>query len=412
MLSPFNLLLITAVFCLVMLFVLCSLVRSGIPGVRDWTLANGMAFVALLLYASRGVAPAFLSIEIANGLLAASVSAIFIGFRRFFAGSVPTSALGAGLAAVMAAVATFHYGIDSIALRTVTVSIFHAAVCFAIGGTIFRCVRLSRSRYPYRFTATMAVLFGMGHCVRGVVYATRTDVLTSTFQASAWNLAFLSIGTLVLPVFTMGAVMMVHDRMMAKAWEDANRDFLTGAWSRRAFFECAEREFRRVQRTGRALTLLVFDVDHFKRINDRFGHAAGDQVLVEIVQRAGREIRSVDYLARIGGEEFAVLLPEVDRAAGLAVAERLRIVLERNASAGSTDRHAPDGAAYSVSIGAATLDGAESISELLKRADEALYQAKAAGRNTVIAAAAPAQPATAEPDGTPRSRPAAATEVS
>lgn len=386
MLSPFNLLLITAVFCVVMLFVLCSLLRSGIPGVKEWTLANGLAFLALLLYAARGVAPEFLSIEAANGLLAASVSAIFVGFRRFFGCGTPARTLAAGLACTVAAVAIFHYRFDSIALRTVTVSIFHATICFAIGATIFRSVRLSRSRYPYRFTACVAILFGLGHCFRGAVYATRADVLTSTLQASGWNLLFLSIGTLVLPVFTMGAVMMVHDRMMAKALDDANRDFLTGAWSRRAFFEFAEREFLRVQRTQRALTLLVFDVDHFKRINDRFGHAAGDRVLVEIVQRAGQEIRSVDYLARIGGEEFAVLLPEVDQSAGSAVAERLRTVLETNPAGENANGDPQGGAAYSVSIGVATLGKTESIFELLARADAALYQAKAAGRNTVVCA--------------------------
>jgi predicted signal transduction protein with EAL and GGDEF domain len=108
------------------------------------------------------------------------------------------------------------------------------------------------------------------------VYASGSDTLTSALHASGWNLVFLSIGTLVLPLYSMGAVMMTHDRMMAKALDDANRDFPTSVWSRRAFFEFAERGLSRSRRSGRPLSLLAFDVDHFKRLNDSFGHAVGD----------------------------------------------------------------------------------------------------------------------------------------
>jgi diguanylate cyclase (GGDEF)-like protein len=387
MLSPFNLLLITAVFSIVMLFVLGSLKRSGIPGIKEWLIANGMATVSLLLFAGRGVIAPFLSIEIANGLLAAAICMIYVGFRRFFACSVPTKTLAVSLAVMMIFIVVFHYGQDSIAARTVTVSIFHGAICLTVAWTIFKYARALLSRYPYRFTACVAVLFACGHWFRGLIYATGTDVLTSNIQTSSWNILFLSIGTLVLPVFTMGAVMIVHDKMMAKATDDANRDFLTGAWSRRAFGEFAERELLRVRRNGRALSLLVFDVDYFKRVNDTYGHAMGDRVLLDIVQRAEKEIRSMDYIARLGGEEFAVLLPEVDAASALIVAERLRAALENHAS-GNPQTHSRHDVPYTVSIGVGTLNASESIAELLHRADIALYDAKASGRNKVITATA------------------------
>jgi diguanylate cyclase (GGDEF)-like protein len=199
---------------------------------------------------------------------------------------------------------------------------------------------------------------------------------------------FLSIGTLVMPIFTMGAVMMVHDKMMSKAQDDANRDFLTGAWSRRAFFEFAERELLRVQRNGRPMSLMLFDVDHFKRINDTWGHAVGDRVLLEIVQRANREVRSMDYLARLGGEEFAVLLPEVGESGARVAADRLRAALETVSPGESDAPSAQAGLAYTVSIGVATRQEPESIADLLHRADIALYEAKASGRNRVVAASA------------------------
>jgi diguanylate cyclase (GGDEF)-like protein len=383
MLSPINILLISAMFCIVMLCVLASFVRSAIPGIKEWSAANGLAFIALLLFVMRGAIPDVLSFEAANGLMAASSAAILIGFRRFLGQTLHATALGGGIAVAVLGAAVFHYVFDSFALRTVTVTIFQCIVCLAIALTIFRSEKIVRSRYPTFFTGSAALLVALGSAARSIVYATGTDVVTSVLEPSPWNLFFLSAGTMVLPVLTLGAVMMVHDAMLAKAEHTANRDFLTGIWSRRAFFELAERELLLTRRTGRPLSLLLFDVDRFKSINDTHGHAAGDRVLVDITLRADAAIRNIDYFARVGGEEFAVLLPETARVAALMVAERLRATLEKPATPDNAKGESGI-AAYTVSIGIATLRGAESFHELMRRADAALYQAKASGRNMVV----------------------------
>jgi diguanylate cyclase (GGDEF)-like protein len=386
MLSPINLLLITAILCAVMLLVLGSLRRSGIAGVKEWIWSNCMAFAALMLYALRGIAPDVLSIEVANALLAGSIASIYIGLRRFFQLDVPSRTLIAGLGVMVAGVAAFHYIWDLISARVVVVSMFHGAVSFCIGTTLLKTSRELRRRYAYRFTLYMAFLFAFGHLVRGLVYASNSDMLTSSLHATSWNLLFLSIGTLVLPIYTMGAVMMVHDRMMLKALDEANRDFLTSVWSRRAFFNIAERELLRSRRTGRPLSLLVFDVDHFKQLNDNFGHATGDQVLVGIAECATKTMRSIDYIARIGGEEFAVLLPDTDISSAIAIAERLRHSLNEHVhhSLPKSDSDLPF--SVSVSIGVAMASRDEVLSMLLNRADKALYKAKASGRNAVSVA--------------------------
>jgi diguanylate cyclase (GGDEF)-like protein len=185
---------------------------------------------------------------------------------------------------------------------------------------------------------------------------------------------FFSIGALALPALTLGAVMMANAELIARAQHAADHDHLTGARSRRAFFELAAREQARAQRRGIPLSLLLFDVDHFKRINDTHGHATGDRVLVDIVQRTGAVVRGIDVVARLGGEEFAVLLPDTPADTALLVAGRLRHGLDR----------ALDGVGYTVSIGAATLHAGESIDAMLSRADAALYAAKTAGRNAVV----------------------------
>ncbi|HEY8608596.1 MAG TPA: GGDEF domain-containing protein [Noviherbaspirillum sp.] len=374
--STFVILLVGAVFCVLMLLVLISLLRSSIAGIREWCVANAFACAALVLYAFGRELPPLVAYEVANGVYAAAAVALFAGFRRFFGLRVSLPILAGAVLSLAAAIAFFHYRVDSFVARTIVVALFQGSFCVGIALTIRRSRKAWRSRYPYYFTQTMALVVALGHFIRSAIYLGHAADMTSLLQPSPWNLVFLSLGSFVLPVLTFGAVMMVHDTMMEKAEHAANRDFLTGAWSRRAFFEIAEREMSRSQRTGRHLSLLLLDVDNFKQINDSYGHAAGDQVLIEVVLRAETITRSIDYFSRVGGEEFAVLLPETSRTAALVVAERLRSVLERKAGLGV--------AAYTVSIGVATLHGTESYHDVIKRADAALYAAKATGRNRVV----------------------------
>jgi diguanylate cyclase (GGDEF)-like protein len=176
--------------------------------------------------------------------------------------------------------------------------------------------------------------------------------------------------------------MMSHTRIVSRADEHAKRDFLTGAWTRRALFEFVDLEMRRAWRSNRPLSLLLLDIDYFKSINDTLGHAGGDQVLVDMVTRAESVLRNVDYFARIGGEEFAVLLPDADKAVALAVAERLRLAIGLHDHAAASHGLPP----YTVSIGVAMLRTGENFSALMHRADMALYAAKAGGRNRVAGA--------------------------
>lgn len=153
-------------------------------------------------------------------------------------------------------------------------------------------------------------------------------------------------------------------------------DTLTGARNRRHFEETAAAEMQRVQRYGTSLALLLFDIDHFKSINDRCGHLAGDQVLVEITRRVQLNLRVVDVLARWGGEEFAVLLPQCGTDAAMILAEKLRATV-----AGESF---PGVGAVTASFGVAEFSPVETLDAWFQRADEALYRAKKGGRNRVV----------------------------
>ncbi|MDJ1159335.1 sensor domain-containing diguanylate cyclase [Chelatococcus sp. SYSU_G07232] len=159
----------------------------------------------------------------------------------------------------------------------------------------------------------------------------------------------------------------------------ATTDPLTGLANRSRFFALAAREIERARRYGRPLAVLMVDMDHFKRINDTWGHEVGDLVLRAFADLCRRTLRDSDVVARFGGEEFVLLLPEADRASALAVADRLRIGAESLAPAG-----APPSLRVTVSIGLSAIHAGETAPDAaLVRADRALYAAKKHGRNRV-----------------------------
>jgi diguanylate cyclase (GGDEF)-like protein len=159
----------------------------------------------------------------------------------------------------------------------------------------------------------------------------------------------------------------------------ATKDPLTGLLNRRHFFQLAEDECARCRRYGRPITVVMLDLDHFKKVNDNHGHAIGDEALRLTAAAMRKELRQQDLICRYGGEEFVVLMPETDAQRGYEVQERIR--------AGIAQIDLRDGdqvVPLRVSIGVTQWHPPESISHAIERADANMYQAKSAGRNRVI----------------------------
>ncbi|TXT41553.1 MAG: diguanylate cyclase [Comamonadaceae bacterium] len=160
----------------------------------------------------------------------------------------------------------------------------------------------------------------------------------------------------------------------------AQHDALTGLYNRRAFVELSKSSWALAQRSGRPLSVMLLDIDHFKQINDQYGHGVGDQVLVGLSRTLASSCRAGDVLARWGGEEFIVLLPETDLEAARLLAERIRQVV---ADESARFQHPP--MACTVSLGVAQYVAETHLEALIERADAHLYQAKRNGRNQVVA---------------------------
>ncbi len=178
----------------------------------------------------------------------------------------------------------------------------------------------------------------------------------------------------------MSQLSLLLDLMRART--DAAHDGLTGLANRRSAMARLEAEIAQAHRRGQPLVLLALDLDHFKRVNDAYGHAAGDRVLTEFATILRESLRLGDLGARVGGEEFIALLPQTEALAARHVAERIREQCERHEVAHDDDTSIR----FTISIGLASLHPGDDAAALLARADQALYRAKHGGRNRVVAA--------------------------
>jgi len=168
--------------------------------------------------------------------------------------------------------------------------------------------------------------------------------------------------------------------------EIATHDGLTGLFNRQQFQILGEAEWQRARRYGRQLSMLMLDIDLFKRVNDEHGHDVGDEVIQKVAKTCRGQIRNADVAARLGGEEFGIMLPETEWKSACILAERLRqaILDIRVVSKGRPVR-------VSVSIGVAGAEGLQTLSALIKASDIALYEAKQSGRNRVCSFAPAAE---------------------
>jgi diguanylate cyclase (GGDEF)-like protein len=188
---------------------------------------------------------------------------------------------------------------------------------------------------------------------------------------------FLKIGAAIFKFLTGDNVeMSYHEEIYRMTIVDG----LTGVHNKRYFLEFLDREMARCMRYGRPLALVMFDIDHFKRINDQHGHLTGDYVLKEMARRLSARIRRDELLARYGGEEFAAVLPETGRAGALEFGESLRQIVAREPFEFENDK-----LSVTISVGIAVVDKeALDLMAFVKAADENLYRAKRAGRNQVV----------------------------
>lgn len=220
-------------------------------------------------------------------------------------------------------------------------------------------------------TRGLAVLVSLG-----LLVGTALLVAINVDTATAIRVFASLLLTIVIVNIILGVINDLHDRLVAQTVTDP----LTGAYNRRHMEASLDEVIERQRRSGAQAALLLIDIDQFKPINDRLGHAAGDGVLRSVVALVGDRVRRLDRVFRIGGDEFLLLLPDTDLTAAQTVAEDLRSRIAAAAMPGAVP--------VTVSIGVAALQSGQQMDAWMHEADAALYRAKQQGRNRVVAAAA------------------------
>lgn len=358
--------------------------RKTYRGFGLWTAGNGLFAAGFMLIALRGLVPNILSIALANIFLLSAAALFLEGVRRFrgVAGR-PISTVSLVVLPVLL-IAYFTFVTADTGMRVVVYSAFYAVIAGLVAWELFRNAP-SEQRFSLWFTGSlfaMHALFMVFRVILTFLNPGPHDLLAPSLIQTFTFLVSLLLGI----AWTLGFVMLNSERLevdLIKAQVELERlaatDYLTGIANHRSFFEAGEREIQRARRYGHPLAVLMIDLDHFKKVNDTHGHAAGDRVLAAMTAAIRKLLRDLDVFGRLGGEEFAILLPETDLAGGRATAERLRAAIAETAIDAENVS-----LKVTISIGVSLLSPDDQVLDaVLKRADDAMYEAKRSGRNRV-----------------------------
>jgi diguanylate cyclase (GGDEF)-like protein len=226
-------------------------------------------------------------------------------------------------------------------------------------------------------------LFSMGlfFALRGVLVLFHRNEAVSLLQNSAFLIAFICTIIVASLGFNMTCIGLVISRMLSQVKKLSIEDPLTQTFNRRHINEVAQNAINKMYKEGQHFSIIMLDIDHFKKVNDTYGHAAGDQALVVCANVLRRSARGTDFVGRLGGEEFCVILPETSLDAAKVIAERLRQTLEQEIVMWEGHQ-----IPITASFGVSSLTKKDEWSSLLNRADIAMYQAKKSGRNQIAIA--------------------------
>lgn len=350
--------------------------NKHIPGLQMWALSYGVGLVPILGLLWREHLPEVL------GVLMVQAGMSLGAFLYFWGCSVYT---GRRLLSLPRAI--IFMGALLLLNLYFTVVQPHLQMRFALGGvgngiffllTARTLAQGGYQRVPMRYlVAAVAGAHGVFLLLRPLLFGIGAVQANASLAVQIPHLIMLEF-LIALLFMAFGTLMLANEFTTNELRQLAEIDSLTSIFNRRAFFTLLNKALHQSQRTGMGLAVLVVDLDHFKSINDTYGHQGGDEVLRHFVQTATQCLRQQDVMGRLGGEEFAIFLPGVDAKGAQVVAERLRAAVASRPAALQQGSHA-----LTISLGLTLCVPGDTPDTALHRADQAMYQAKERGRNRV-----------------------------
>ena len=358
-----------SLFGVVMTFVLFILYRtypSSIQGLREWCIGSAAWSMASFMYILRGELPLVFSIILANTLVVAGPSYYYIGILKFIDKYKSSDGwlMFALTLFVTSCLFLFLYIYPAYRIRGSILILSVIIIDLLILKLVLKYLPNTLGKY---FVMAVVSVMTVGWLIRGIKII--SGDIPENFQASTnANVALFAITPILIPMITLACVLLASEKLR-NLLEIKNRfDTLTKALSREAIIEEIGKEVTRSARNGAVFSLLVLDLDEFKKINDTFGHQHGDRVLVSFSETMTSLLRQIDFFGRMGGDEFIILLPETNRQEAEAVVKRIYNENNKNSDY-----------KWSVSVGVASWQGPQdSTDSLIARADQSLYEIKRA----------------------------------
>ena len=373
---------VAAVLCSMIFFVLRRSFPRDIGGIGEWGWGCLSLVGGAILFSARDALPPVLTIVLANMLIVGGIGLMHVSLRRF-------SGLRAGYPYGVAVLLSVGAGLlwlteihDDYRGRLQFVTMVNMLL---FGSSALCLFRMKKQGFAERFTGCLFTVEALISLARFYVASTGQGSPDYRNDNSLIQLFYLASFSISLVGLSFGFMLMVTTRVQERLEYAASHDDLSGAYTRATFFKLMAGEVQRARRQRRPLSLLLIDIDDFKRINDGHGHPVGDRVISTFATVAAGELRTHDLLCRYGGEEFALLLPDTALEEAVAVAERIRARFSDGVFAGMP--------AFTVSIGAQSAEQAGmDLARMIEGADRALYIAKKLGKNRVEVAPEVNQP--------------------
>lgn len=364
---------VAGILCSMIFFVLRRSFPKDIGGIGEWGWGCLSLVGGAFLFSARDALPPLLTVVLANMLIVGGIMQMHISLRRFsglqagypYAAGV-LLAVGAGLLCLTEVYDSYRGRLEFVTL--VNMLLF--------GLSALRLFRMQNKGFAERFTGTVFAVEALVSLTRFYFAVTAPGNLDYRNDNSLVQFIYLASFSISLVSLSFGFMLMVTTRVQEKLEYAASHDDLSGAYTRATFFRMMASEVQRARRQRRPLSLLLVDIDDFKRINDGHGHPVGDLVIKTFAAVTASELRVHDLLCRYGGEEFALLLPDTALEEATAVAERIRTRFSNGVFDGIPS--------FTVSLGAQSAgQGALDVAQMIEGADRALYIAKKLGKNRV-----------------------------
>ena len=365
----------TTLMCGAMSIVMFSVYRSfrrEVHGLGHWAAGLLLLVCASLLFGTREVLPPALSMIAANAALVAGIGLSMLGTEKFYGRATSRRAYLLILALSIACNSWWLLVRPDFSAR---VAFFSLLVFLFYARQAQLVWRYGERHFSSFFFGVLMLLQAVVVLVRGVSALLHGGASVNLAVAGTPAGIYLAVANFMALLLTVGFMTVATRRLQQILERRSTHDPLTQVLNRRGFGDAYAREIGNLRRRL-PLTLLSIDLDYFKSINDRYGHAVGDQVLAHVATIIGGALRESDCVARFGGEEFVVLMPDMPAQSALGVAERIRALLRESSHAGLPSCTVSIGVACQASV-------VEGLDELLSRADAALYLAKERGRDRI-----------------------------